>query len=211
MRKTLLGVAGIAVATTLIGGATFAAWSDFAEINGNESGAGILTIDVTANDGTPTFTVDDMVPGGSGEQNIYLVNRDSDAVPLANLTMSFENVIENENGCSSNSEEVADPTCVDDAPNTGEFGAQAHHQWLRKSAGSPLACGSTGYGKLNPSTHSDTLAQSLARTYDLGDLGPGEGVCLRMVTSLPIGADNAVQGDSVDFDVRFDLTQVTNS
>src|SRR3546814_18730332 len=69
MRKTVLGIAGIAVALTMIGGATFAAWSDFAEVKGNESGAGVLTLDVSAADGAPTFTLDDMVPGKLKERS----------------------------------------------------------------------------------------------------------------------------------------------
>src|SRR3546814_732480 len=223
MRKTVLGIAGIAVALTMIGGATFAAWSDFAEVKGNESGAGVLTLDVSAADGAPTFTLDDMVPGKLKEETMFLVNRDDDAVPLANLRLSFSNVNENENGCSSNSEAAAengttsaalDADCAL-ALDLGEFGSQAQGQILKTAPGAAktaadcsLGTGGPAFGSVSPGTSGKTFAQILAGDYDMGSLAPGQGICVRMNVSLPIGATDASQGDSVSYDLRFDLSQV---
>jgi predicted ribosomally synthesized peptide with SipW-like signal peptide len=225
MRKTLLGVAGIAVALTMIGGATFAAWSDFDEINDNTTGAGILKLDINGRDVNGTSLRFDnvrMAPGEIGfERKFLLASNNAESVPNAKLSVTFDNYSSVEgdgttapwgNGCTTQSEFVAEGEPADCAANGGEFGDEANFI-IRWSKPKPL--GDWGSGVCDPGGNDpgkgDVRGKPDLRlddvTHDLGTLKPGEAVCVHMTMLLPSNATNASQGDHVNWNTRFDLVQ----
>ncbi len=98
---------------------------------------------------------------------------------------------------------------ANDCGNTGELSGQATVQILVSDpAANASSCPNTGiYDSATP-VGTGTLASQVTKTFDLGNVSKGEGVCVRMEMSLPSSASNASQGDQVAWDWRFDLTQV---
>ena len=219
MNKKIIGALTAMVAVlALVAGGTFAAWTDF-NIQETEVGAGILALDVSTREGGgPTIAPLNLAPGENKFQEFYLASSDGDSVPDANLTMVLNNFVEEENGCSSNSEALAegvlsgygdltgDPLCT---TGPGEFSSQARIQVLASApVPGPSSCPSTGiYGSTTPSGVG-TLLSKANTVFTLGTLAPGEGLCVRVEISLPTTATDLVQGDATGYDVRFNLTQV---
>jgi predicted ribosomally synthesized peptide with SipW-like signal peptide len=219
MKKMLISsLAAIGIAG-LIGGGTFASWSDYQVQEGNDSGAGILKLvmdDYNQNGSGPMFDNLRLAPGQGKDKVIQIASSDGDSVPDANLFVTFQNLEDFENGCNStNSEKDADPTC-DLAEDTGEFQDMAtikvktrpHDLEASKFCGSNFDDQSIG----------QTIYQgTIADLVDLGKiqlnqpgspLEAGDAMCLGAEVKLPSSAGNAVQGDSVSFDFRVDLEQV---
>jgi predicted ribosomally synthesized peptide with SipW-like signal peptide len=212
-------VAGIA-ALALIGGGTFALWSDFDSIEDNTLAAGTLTLELGQS--TP-LAFGKLAPGENKAQTVWIANRSDDTAALQNarLTGSMLNLVGIEDGCVGNSEVVADPDCG--VPSSGgEFPAQAFIQFASKPASTAGACSGGGYSNPKQGTLNAVAAGG---AFALGELDPGQGICIRVEAGLPGGgpggddndgidfagqasANNATQGDSATFDVRFDLTQV---
>ena len=210
-------VAGVA-ALALIGGGTFALWSDFDTVEGNNLAAGTLVIDV--GESVP-LDMGELAPGENKETTLFIANRSDDTAALQNaqLSATFLNLRDIEDGCVSNSEKAEDSTCGNESGNdNGEFSQQAYLQLRVSSAATAGQCGSTAPRAWKP------LADYFAAPTSLGGLNPGQGICVRIEAGLPSGqgsntpppgidapnapsATNAVQGDSATFDVRFDLTQ----
>ena len=220
IKASVAGAAAIALAA---GGSTFAAWSDFG-VESTGAGAGILQLNVSDRDGTSS-TVEpfSLAPGQNKFQEFYLASADADNVPVGSLTariINLEDIEDGGPGCTTNSEAVAEqPTHVDpstgeptnplnDCGSEGELSDQATVQILASGpVNGASSCPNTGgYGTTSPSG-TGTLASQTSKTFDLGDLGPGQGICVRMEMSLPVGATNATQGDDVSWDWRFDLIQ----
>jgi hypothetical protein len=220
MKASLAGAAVIALAA---GGGTFAAWSDFGVV-GSSAGAGILKLNVSTRNGS-TVGIDpfNLAPGQNKYQEFYLASADSDNVPDGNLTAKIQNLVDTEDGgpaCTTNSEALAEaPGDVDshgnptnplnDCGSTGELSSEATVQILVSDpVASAASCPNTGiYHSATPSG-TGTLAAQTAKTFSLGTLSAGDGVCVRMEMSLPSSATNASQGDEASFDWRFDLVQV---
>lgn len=217
-KKLIAGaVAGVA-ALALIGGGTFALWSDFDTFTGNTLGAGTLTIDV--GDSVP-LNIQGLAPGENKGTALFIANRGDNTAALQNaaLTTTVTNLVDIEDGCASNSE-----AAIDDCTNlsAGDFSAQAYMQYRVSNAISADDCTGAAY---------TNRAWQRLNTYDdaaisLGQLDPGQGICIRVEVGLPSGqgsqtpppgidapnapgATNASQGDGATFDVRFDLTQAT--
>lgn len=222
MNKKLVkaSVAGVATLALAAGGTTFAAWSDFG-VESTGAGAGILQLNVSDRDGTSS-TVEpfSLAPGQNKYQEFFLASADADNVPNGTLTAKIQNLVDNEDLplCTTNSEALEEgsgvngsglPTNMSACGSAGELSSQATVQIL---ASGPVAnaasCPNTGgYGSTTPSG-TGTLASQPSKTFQLGELAPGEGICVRMEMSLPAGATDIVQGDDVTFDWRFDLNQV---
>lgn len=230
MNKTLtmslaaLGVVG------MIGGGTFASWTDFQESNDQTIGAGHLQLDLTNafNDSeTVQFTKRKLAPGEGTETRIFLSSIDGESVPNGDLTLTINNLVDNEDlaTCTTNSESVAESDA--DCNPGGEFTEHAE-VWSQIYSGIDLVAFEAyqatlpggkaqcdGYAKnvLGMSapqviTPLDTWASTV---HDLGtNLAPGEGTCvkltIKMVDTGP-GAQDEAQGDYATFDMRFDLTQ----
>lgn len=212
-------VAGVA-ALALIGGGTFALWSDFDSIQGNELAAGTLTLELGQS--TP-LDFGKLAPGENKAQTVWIANRsdDTDALQNAELTGSMLNLVGIEDGCNGNSEIVDDADC-DDTTSGGEFPDQAYIQFASKPAASATSCAGGSYGNHKQGT---MTAVAAGGPFVLGEMDPDQGICIRVEAGLPGGgpggdsndgidfagaasADNATQGDSATFDVKFDLTQV---
>jgi hypothetical protein len=217
MSKTLIkGLVGGAALLALAGGSTFAGWSDFAVVSGNESGADHLVLEMN---GTETNHFDDvkLAPGTTREQVIFITSRDGDTVPNASLWMTLENLVGEEDGCNGNSEILVDADCG--GVNEGEFPAQANMyvQSHKVPSTNPGACNDSaalyearGFPfKPLRATSGDFWDGKKVSLLSAGEtLQPNEGVCVRVSIGLPTTATNAVQGDSSTFDLRFDLEQI---
>jgi predicted ribosomally synthesized peptide with SipW-like signal peptide len=221
-KKLIAGAVAGAAALALISGGTFALWSDFDSIEGNELAAGTLTLELGQS--TP-LDVGNLAPGENKATTVWIASRSDDTAALQNarLTGTLENLVGQEDGCVGNSEIVDDPDCNDTASG-GEFPAQAYIQFAFKTAVGPDDCGSGG-GYSAAADRQGTLAAIEDRPLALGEVDPGQGICIRIEAGLPGGGSggdsndgvdfpgnadstNAVQGDSATFDVKFDLTQV---
>lgn len=215
-------VAGAAALALAAGGSTFAAWSDFG-VESTGAGAGIMKLTVSDRDGSGgTIQPFNLAPGQNKFQEFYLASASADNVPSGVLTAKIQNLVDTEDGapgCTTNSEALAEqPSHVDshglptnpanDCGNAGELSSQATVQILVSDpVPSAASCPNTGiYHSATPSG-TGTLASQIGKTFQLGTLQKGEGVCVRMEMSLPTSATDATQGDDVGFDWRFDLTQ----
>lgn len=223
MNKKLVkaSIAGAAALALAAGGSTFAAWSDFG-IQSTDAGAGILKLNVSTREGS-TVGIEPMslAPGQNKFQEFYLASADDDNVPVGSLTAKIQNLVDIEDGgpnCTTNSEAIAEGSGTDGSGNptntaicgaTGELSGQATVQILVSDpVPSAASCPNTGIYQSATPSGTGTLASQLPKTFALGQLEAGEGVCVRMEMSLPSSATNATQGDDVTFDWRFDLTQV---
>ncbi|HSL56699.1 MAG TPA: SipW-dependent-type signal peptide-containing protein [Acidimicrobiales bacterium] len=220
-RTMMMGLAVIAVAG-LVGTGTFAAWSDFGTIEGNETAAGQLALELDSTGAINNVGGQAIAPGEFRTIDFFVASADLEGVPSAALSMTVENLVDAENGCSSNSEELEDPDCstVDD----GEFSEYGYVR-IRYTDPAPTSdisfggnsCSSALGGYVNsigysPANNNDPTVyprlDSLTATQALVDLNGDEGICIRIDLGLDVDAPNAVQGDSSTFDLRFDLEQI---
>ena len=236
MKAALAGTAAIALAA---GGGTFAAFSDFGNITGNTVGAGILKLDVTPNSGGTTQSLNwgSLAPNNLHSQRmVWVASNDGASVPDANLSITFQNLTDSENGCASNGETAADATCAT-AGDPGELSKVVTFQTqYYPGITNPATCSDPnsypgGAVSIWPSDHPGDLYDVVHNlqfesgpTYQLKNaantgplvLAPGHGVCLGIDTwwapndaAVAWGGpvDNAAQGDSLSFDIHLDLTQ----
>jgi predicted ribosomally synthesized peptide with SipW-like signal peptide len=233
--KVVAAAGGGLLALSMVGGGTFALWSDSAVVAGNSAQAGSLVISANSaalmkiNDG------DVLAPGENKAVYKYVTSRSDDTTALkdAQLFLQIENVVGTDNGCSSSTEkadeiargyiQLCDANGGDPytQQGTGHFADQAFLQVRMGAVASADACNASA--STSPVTDK-TLAQWQATgELDTGrELDPGEGVCVAFELGLPGGGqsdgnhgidfasantDNAVQGDSASFDVRFTLKQ----
>lgn len=227
MNRKLLwsGLAGIAAIALAVGGTTYSAWSDFGDVSGNNVGAGILKLNLGANNGSDLqFDHVTMAPGGiNAQRNVYVASNDGASTPNAKLYLSFKNIVGKEDGCDSNGESADDPNCTDtSAANQGQFLTDALVSVTSYTVTSPSDC-TQAYA---PAGHDVTPLHGgsfqfwgAQAPYELtGDqsanggaampvLHPGEGLCVSIQIGLAHSVNNASQGDSVTFDTHFDLIQ----
>jgi predicted ribosomally synthesized peptide with SipW-like signal peptide len=217
-------LAGFAAIGLVAGGSTFAAWSDFQEVTGNEAGAGILKLNVGPN-ASSDFLFDHvrMAPGGlEMQRNVYVASNDGDSTPSGKLFISLKDLVGTENGCDGNGELTDDPGCATLPADAGDFIDDALLQVTSYAVNAPGDC-TQGYApasKVVTGQHGGSLAWWAAQPVweltgngtSLGGvnrsyLAPGQGLCVSMTISLASAVDNASQGDQASFATRFDLTQ----
>lgn len=228
-------VAGVATLALAAGGTTFAAWSDFSIDPGNSVGADVLSLTVNESE---SMKFDDvkLAPGQTRDIAFYVASRSGETVPAADLTMTIKNLKGQENGCDSNSEAFAESNGsisdkTDDAApcnaNQGEgaapglkgqFADQTLYYVQTRKTNDPSSCNTSSLdfnAQLNKklSLMNDVPVNLLPAGETLAG---GEGVCVLAHVFMPndqanfgLVADNASQGDSATFDVRFDLTQAS--
>lgn len=229
-------LAGAAVIALVAGGSTYAAWSDFGNITGNQAGAGILKLDLTSGSGGAAAALNfgNLAPGMQGGKAVYIASSNGNSVPPADLYLTIQNVKDIEDGCSSsNSELAADPDCANTA-NPGELSRVLNVRVESFKANSLAECqaylGDPGTGPVINAAVISNEVGSLADPANVNHqflisdaanpLTAGQGVCLTFFTYWPkvqdpahsydgstLPADNAAQGDSVTFDSHFDLIQ----
>lgn len=233
-------IAGAAVIALAAGGSTYAAWSDFGSVTGNSVGAGFLKLDINGADGSTAATPiswGKLAPGMVNVRTIWLASNDGQSVPDATLSATFSNLDDQENNCSSASEKVADPTCSDNAPNSGDLSHilnfQAGYYPVNTTSDQCKAYANQNTPPDNwnegffASNQGDlyNVAEGSGHTYQLQHpantpivLAPGDGICIgfnaywphdpsNQVTA-PYNNDDVAQGDSFTFDVKFTLNQV---
>ena len=233
MNKKLIkaSVAGAAALALAAGGTTFAAFSDFGTINGNELGAGILKLDLQNVNGQTLsgetgLDFGELAPGNlHAEKRIWLATNSTQSTPNANLAISISNLKNLENNCSTNSERAVDNTCAT-VGDRGELSDRLSVQGRYfPTLNTAALCGTDATpsgtqtwmpgdaaGSLN-AAETGTIVSQLkeADTTTPLVLSPGEGICVGVKTYWDKGtvgnADNKAQGDSMTFDIRFDLTQ----
>ena len=90
IKASLAGAAALALAA---GGGTFAAWSDFGNINGNSESAGFLKLDLGVN-GTHNapLSFDRLAPGSYTSRTVWVASNDGQSVPNANLYVTLHNL-----------------------------------------------------------------------------------------------------------------------
>jgi hypothetical protein len=222
IKASLAGVAAIGLAA---GGGTFAAWSDFNLSGVNNAGAGTLSLTVNPNQPADiVFNPLKMAPGGiNGVRNVYVASNDGDSTPSGQLFVSLVDLVGHEDGCDGG-ELGDDSNCADTAAtNPGDFVDDATAQFSSYAVNSPGEC-TEGYApasKVVTAVHGGSLASigAWATPWELTGngtslggvdrhyLAPGQGLCVSMSIGLASAVDNASQGDSADFKIRFDLKQ----
>jgi alternate signal-mediated exported protein len=110
MKASLAGVAAIALTT---GGTTFAAWSDFGEVNGVEAAAGYLKLDVSSINGPTDANVTplSLMPGERKTQEFFISSADSGNTPDGDLSVTLNSLSDTEDTvgvCTTRSEGVAE-------------------------------------------------------------------------------------------------------
>ena len=219
-------LAGVAVLALAAGGGTFAAWSDFYVSDTAKVGADVLALQV---DPSATWTFDDqkLAPGTDRDRAFFVATRIGDTIPAAGLTMTLTALTGDENGCDSNSEAFAESngTISDkDAPDApcnlpdseGQFSEQTLYYVQAKKASDPSECNTSDLATRQRNTIlADMNDVPVNLLGDNESLAGGEGVCVfahifmpNNVSQLGSAANNASQGDTATFKVRFDLTQL---
>ncbi|MGJ7439888.1 SipW-dependent-type signal peptide-containing protein [Aquipuribacter sp. MA13-6] len=222
-------LAGVAAVALLAGGTTYASWSDFSIDEGNTVGAGTLTLDVVANpNSSTTFDNLRLAPGQGKDEWVRVVSNDGDSVPNATLAVELLDLQGTEDGCNGNGEVLVDPDCADTASG-GEFVRDAQIKVVAYQAPATNRCGTnvqgggeyTGSGVTGSGLkeYAAITTRSLAAAGGAGSLtfkdstgadavlAPGAALCVGSSIVLPQSSDNATQGDSASFSVRFDLVQ----
>jgi hypothetical protein len=239
-RKLIMGaLAGVAAVALAVGGSTFSAWSDFGTINNNTSAAGFLRLDLSdgPNGVATPMNFNNMFPGQNAPRMVWIASNDGQSVPDANLKVTFKNLADQENNCSSSTESTDDPTCGSNAPNSGELSKVVTVQTqYYPDITTPQNCADYDYvhgqagahQSIFPADYAGDLydyAEGAGSGYTFKDasnpanamvLHPGDGVCMAIDvywahdphSGYTGPSDNAAQGDSMTFDLRFDLTQV---
>lgn len=224
-KKLAAGASAGVLALALLGGGTFALWSDFDTVEGNQLSAGTLELELTDRSGSAVtpISMDNLAPGENRSQDFIIANRgdDTDALDGALVTVTLEDLVGKEDGCSSNSEIGVDADC-NNAESGGEFATESNIQF---AYGPRSADGECSY----QIRQNFELAGAEDEVIQLGNIDSDEAVCLRIEAGLPSGlgpngdggdgndgidfgpntdSTNASQGDSATFDLRFDLKQV---
>jgi predicted ribosomally synthesized peptide with SipW-like signal peptide len=240
-RRIILGAAaGVAAIALAVGGTTFSAWSDYGDVNGNSVGAGFLKLDLNGQTGdSPVAPINwgKLAPGMVNVRTVWLASNDGQSVPDANISATFNNLVDHENGCSTNSEAAADPSCGGSDQNSGELSHILNFQTSYYAGLTENECAtyptnppgpSNGYNAFFASNQGDlyNAASGAGHTYTLDALDtstplvlhPGDGICIGFQAywphdpsnqvSAPYNDDNVAQGDSFSFDIRFTLSQV---
>lgn len=99
LKASLATAAVIALAA---GGGTFAAFSDFGNVNGNSVGAGFLKLDLGPN-GTGIAPLDfgNFAPGSGTGRQIWVASNNGDSVPNAHLFITLKNLVDTAAPCST--------------------------------------------------------------------------------------------------------------
>ncbi len=213
--KKILGLTVAAMLVMgLVGGGTWAFFSDPETSTGNTLGAGTLDLQVDSGDAAvTTLSVATAYPGDSGSGNTTLYNNGSLA---AELDIAF--------GSVSNTESVGSTEYESDViggGGVGELGAQATFAffvdvdqggtWTAGDIG--LSANSSGAVYLQPGNNLDYQALDNYGSDSFDDVYTGTMAVAAsddfiILYQIPTSADNTIQGDSLSMDITFTLEQV---
>lgn len=201
-KKILLASIGMALVAFLIGGGTYAYFSDVETATNNNFTAGTLNLQVGDNDPcTENVSIGDLAPGYEGEAANWILKNTGSIEGVLNVSVSP--ITNNENG-------VLEPE-EGDTDGEGELGANLEVAlWVDQSgvkkyldpSGTSLAWADTEtYALLNNfggKSTTDTISQVT------GDPNIGT---FHIAYKLPYETGNVVQSDNCTFDITFDLRQ----
>lgn len=224
MNKILTTSLGALAVAGLVGGGTFASWSDFSTFGNNNTAAGHLVLDASGGEINNVLSGSPIAPGEYRTIDFFLTSADLAGVPSAALSMSIKELVDIDNGCSSASEADVDGgnanNVDDDVANCdaddGEFSEEAYVnvRWSDPVQGAHFGSGNKCLDENDvavPIGANGVLTdlQTLATTpLDMADLTGGDGICVRIDLGLTFAdATDASQGDESTFDLRFDLDQ----
>src|SRR4030042_975249 len=199
-------IVGLSIAVLLIiglvGGATYAYFSDTESSTNNALTAGTLDLNIDGGDvAVTTFTASDVAPGSSGSGSSILANVGSITGELDIATSVVTNTpggggteYEGGSGELGASAQIAMYIDVDQSTgwNAGDIGLQ-----------------STGVTYSFPTAlNYDEINDYASETWDAVETMAASAADDIIVNwQVPIGADNTIQGDSVSFDITFTLEQ----
>ena len=203
MKRIILGVLAIALVTIVAVGATIAQLSDTETSVGNTLSAGTIDLKVDNQDDPLLvhITRTNLVPGPNWTTQYggQWVIRNAGTIP-GTVSVKILNVKDWENTCIEPEVGAGDVTCgVGD--DQGELGAGLINR-VYWSLNQPP------WGSLVPMYPSLQAAEGNAVTGALYHLNPGESKNAYLYLTWDFSVnDNRGQGDSVEFDVEFTLTQ----
>ncbi len=200
MKRILLSLAMIVLASSVGVGATRAYFSDTETSVGNTIAAGTLDLKVGGQDGAAVahMTLTNIVPATPWTtqrgQGFHLTN--AGTVP-GTVTATVKNLVNNENGCNAPEVVAGDTTCE---ATQGELGGLLiHTQWANN--------GPT-YGSFGTAFASLNAANGVPVTDVSFHLNAGESKDFYFNNFWDTSSsDNLAQGDGVSYDVEFVLNQ----
>ena len=204
MKKLLFSFLVLGITSVLAIGATTAYFSDTEISAGNTFVAG--TLDLKVDDKESATEVVHVVKSNLKPSEPWTtqlgqqwVVKNAGTIP-GTVSFTIKNVRDYENGCSEPEIEAGDTTCGTES-NQGELGTGllTHIAWKLNQV---------PWGELMPSFNSLRDAENQKVSGTLFDLAPGESKNAYLQIYWDISTrDNLGQGDQVEFDVEFTLTQ----
>lgn len=109
-RKLVLGVlSGLAAIGLAVGGTTYAAFSDFGEIDNNLVAAGFLQLNVDVGGSSDAaLGFGQTMPGQSSSRFVWLSSQDGSSVPDANVGLTFHNLVDVPAPCDTSRDKAVD-------------------------------------------------------------------------------------------------------
>ena len=177
-----------------------------------------------------------LAPNMGSDRATYIASSDGSSVPPADLYVTLSHLTNSDNGCASLSESTADPTCGN-VGDTGELSRVLNvrvESYLPPTtpgqtcesvanAGIPAASvinASVIQNEIGSLSDPANMNTQFLISDPLHPLTAGHGVCVAFFTYWPknqdpahsfdsatLPTDNAAQGDSLAFDVKYDLVQ----
>lgn len=206
-------IIGLTIAAVLIigmvGGGTWAYFSDTESTTGNTFTAGTLNLDLSGvgTEGV-SFTFDNVVPGSSGNLTWEIVNTGSieGYVDLENIS-----VVNAENyDAATDDAEAEDDSDTSDASGGGELGANLDVVLFWDDGSGTGATAGNGAQEGSEATiysgDLDSISGSIGANYSLGT---GSTSYISMTWSVGTGVDNQIMGDSATLDLDVELAQTT--
>lgn len=180
--KISMSIMLITLVAALVGGATFAAFSDVETSNGNTFSAGTLTLDMTTGPVTGNFAIDNVAPGYSGSSTYTLKNSGN-----IDGYVDIENIV------------VTDGGGVQTEPEGNATGDLSQNMDITVKIGGNTCYSGKLSGWSNWANNNDENVQ----------LAAGGETNLVIDWSIANSVGNAIQGDTVDvsFDVELGQTE----
>ena len=226
--KKILGLTVAAIMVMgLVGGGTWAYFSDTETSTGNILSAGTLDLELGGTGVILTASLDDVKPGDgdptANRNSVTLTNTGSIAGEL-DISIPTANFVNADNG----QEEPENDQSTDTT--TGDLGGQAKMVlWIDANENNTFDSGdvelnaSGGVGTVNAWASGTNESLDLATIDDYDDAtfndafasldesgGPNPSVDLVIDWQVPSGTDNRIMGDSVTFNIEVELEQAAN-
>jgi predicted ribosomally synthesized peptide with SipW-like signal peptide len=207
-RKLIAGLASAVTVGALLTGGTYAYYSDN-ESSGSQSIRGTAMDLVMGNQASVVFSTEDVAPGYLTTRYLTVTNSTTDvgAGVIGNLSLSFPQTLDNENGCAEPEIEVGDVSCgSEDNPNgTGQGELDSNFRIAVREVVTANGGGAIGGPWVN-----DFVADLNAkgpRVVNVGTLAPGQSRHFRIRYDVSTDVGNSIMGDGVGFTILAELDQ----